>query len=217
MKKKKTKLFTKVCGLRQADNMAEIDKLGIDFIGLIFYEKSPRYVLLNQELEAEFIPTKAQKVGVFVNTDPTEILALCKQFQIPIVQLHGQESVAEVRFLRQQGLRVWKAFGVSTQIDGDLIKKMKDYVSLCEYFILDTQTAQFGGSGRSFDWESLQNYTLPQPFFLSGGISLQDAERLQSLDHQALIGIDLNSRFEKQAGIKDVNLVAKFLKQLYPN
>jgi phosphoribosylanthranilate isomerase len=217
MKKKKEKLLTKVCGLRQAENIAQIDDLGIDFIGLIFYEKSPRYVLANQTLETEFSPTKAQKVGVFVNTDPTQILTLCKQFQIQIVQLHGQESVAAVRFLKQQGLRVWKAFGVLGQIDEDLIQKMKDYVALCEYFVLDTQTANFGGSGRSFDWESLKNYTLPQPFFLSGGISLQDTAKLQMLDHQAFSGIDLNSRFEKQAGLKDPHLLATFLKQLYRN
>jgi tryptophan synthase alpha subunit len=198
----------KVCGLRDGQNILDIEQLGVDMIGLIFYSKSPRCVY---EMP-EYLPQQAKRVGVFVNEQKKYIQIMADRFSLDYIQLHGNESPELCRALHLAGLKVIKNFSIATGKD---LEKTEQYDNgECDYFLFDTKCKTFGGSGRQFDWDILDGYNGRTPFLLSGGINPYSARALKSFDHPRLAGYDINSRFETKPGEKDVKRVAKFIKQM---
>lgn len=197
----------KVCGMTEADNIRNIEQLGVDMIGFIFYPKSPRCLCERPG----YLPTYAKRVGVFVNESKENILMYADRFGLNYIQLHGNESPDYCRTLHSNGLRLIKAFSISLPKD---LFDVSDYDGLCDYYLFDTKTSQFGGSGNQFDWNILHRYNGSTPFLLSGGINPYSAKAIKEFHHPRLAGIDLNSRFEIAPGLKDVERIEMFLKEL---
>jgi len=201
----------KVCGMKFPENITEIQKLSPDFMGFIFYDKSPRFV--NQEKERKITATTNEiaKVGVFVNASIVYITEKVKTFALNYVQLHGDESPAYVKELHKKGIKIIKAFQIKTDFDWSLLQA---YQKSVDYFLFDTPTASYGGSGKQFDWSKLNNYKGNTPFFLSGGIGLEDIQEIMKLKLSFLFGIDVNSKFETAPGEKNEELVKTMINQV---
>jgi phosphoribosylanthranilate isomerase len=200
----------KVCGMKYPDNIRALLSLPIDYMGFIFYDRSPRWVGDADFADIAF-PPSVSKTGVFVNESPEKMLACIDRCGLDAIQLHGSETPAVCRSMQHRGVEVIKAFGIGCRDDLD---RCRPYAGWCDYFLFDTRTSQHGGSGRQFDWETLQYYREGVPFFLSGGIGVNDAENLRSLRHASCYGIDLNSRFEVRPGLKDIARLEQFLKTI---
>ena len=195
----------KVCGLKYSGNVEAVTGLGPDYIGIIFYEPSPRYAGdIDAELVAE-IPKSVQKTAVFVNAGSGEISALIERYKFEAIQLHGSENAGFCQSFRDR-VTVIKAFGIDEHFDFGLLDAYAGHV---DYFLFDTKTAIHGGSGESFNWALLNDYRLDVPFFLSGGISLDNLAEIRAIDHPQFYGVDLNSRFEISPGIKDIDRLTK--------
>ena len=177
--------------MREAENIREVEALGIDLMGFIFWEKSSRYI----SKRPAYLPTKCKRVGVFVDEDIESVKRIADDYALDYIQLHGHESSDYCAQL--QGLHLIKAISVSSRND---IATYKTYEGLVEYFLFDTKCPSVGGSGQQFDWSVLSAYDGSTPFLLSGGIGPDDAERIKSFHHPQCIGIDLNSRFELAPG-----------------
>ena len=207
--------------MRDADNIRDISALGVDMIGLIFYPPSPRYV---QQFSsgAGIIPDYAPdmgktplRVGVFVDDMPQNIVTRVYNYKLDYIQLHGNEPRETLENLRttidpdiKPKIKIIKAISVSSAED---IKKYKEYVGAADLFLFDTKCKTVGGSGEQFDWQVLQAYDGDVPFLLSGGIGPDDAERIKNFHHPKCIGIDLNSMFEIEPALKDVEKLKQFL------
>ena len=200
----------KVCGMRDAENIRDVESLGIDLMGCIFWPRSSRYVA---ERPA-YLPTHCKRVGVFVDETIETVCRLAADYALDYIQLHGHESPDYIRTLNAQ-CSVIKAFNIATAAD---LAQTAPYVGLVDYFLFDTKGPSVGGNGEKFDWSILSAYDGSTPFLLSGGIGPDDAESLSSylsvLDSRHCIGIDLNSRFERSPGLKDVATLRRFLTQL---
>ncbi|NND52832.1 MAG: phosphoribosylanthranilate isomerase [Flavobacteriaceae bacterium] len=199
----------KVCGLKYFENIMEVTNLEPDFIGLIFYEESPRYF---EGLLPE-IPSAVKKIGVFVNESDSKVLNKVGAFDLYAVQLHGQESPDFCSSLKlaDKKLKIIKAFSVSNDFDFDVLKP---YEKLCDYFLFDTKGELPGGNGFKFDWNVLQNYSSKVPYFLSGGIGLDDIDDLREFQKDAAskqcYAVDVNSRFEIEPGLKNTDKLIEF-------
>ncbi|MVN91949.1 phosphoribosylanthranilate isomerase [Mucilaginibacter sp. HME9299] len=191
----------KVCGMKVPGNIKGIAGLKPDYIGFIFYSKSPRYVGDLPAAEIAKLPASIIKTGVFVNEDIKTVKRLINQYQLAAVQLHGSESPGYCAELREKGT-VLKAFGIDETFDFGVLA---DYADKVDYFLFDTKTAAHGGSGQVFDWRVLDQYQLDVPFFLSGGLSADNLTEVKQIKHPAFYGVDLNSRFEMEPGLKDEN------------
>ena len=203
----------KVCGMKYSGNIEELSFLLPDYMGFIFYEKSKRFVEnLNPEVLLS-IPETVKKTGVFVNETREEIEKMIRLYQLQAIQLHGEESPEFCRYFKETGLEVIKAISIVTKDD---LQKMNNYSfsGCCDYFLFDTKTALYGGSGKRYDWEILHNYAENIPFFLSGGIGPDDLPRLASFHHPLLYGIDLNSKFENEDTSKNIPQLENFMTQL---
>lgn len=228
-------MVIKVCGMRDAQNIREVSQLGVDMIGMIFYPKSPRYVEM-QSSHAGIIPDYAKedigvsdssensskdssktpaRVGVFVDDMVQNIVTRVVNYHLDYVQLHGNEPREMCENLRstldpdiRPGIKIIKAISVSDASD---IQKYKEYVGAVDLFLFDTKCKTVGGSGQQFDWQVLEQYDGEIPFLLSGGIGPDDASRLHAFHHPKCIGIDLNSCFEIEPGVKDVGKLKGFL------
>lgn len=217
----------KVCGMRDGENIRRVAALGVDWIGMIFWDKSPRYVTMIPT-DAGIIPDRAdttpktdiKRVGVFVDEMPQNIITRAVNFELDLIQLHGHETPTMIRNLRRTldpdirpGIQFIKAISVSCRDDIAAYKPYKDCV---DYFLFDTKCPTVGGSGAQFDWSVLEAYDGNKPFLLSGGIGPDDAERVRAFHHPQCIGIDLNSRFETAPGVKDVDLLRTFIQHIKP-
>ena len=191
--------------MRDGDNIRAVDALGVDWMGFIFYPHSKRYV----DVVPDYLPEKTKRVGVFVNESMEIILEKVKSFHLDIVQLHGDESPEECRQLTGKCFKVMKAFGIA---DSFPTEKITEYEGSCDYFLFDTQTSGYGGSGRKFNWDIVQDYQGNTPFLMSGGIGPDDAEDIREFSHPMCIGIDINSKFEISPANKDVESIQKFIK-----
>ena len=200
----------KVCGMKHPDNIRGLGTLPIDFMGMIFYEKSPRYVDKLTLEDLNLLPQYIERVGVFVNAKIDLIIEKVNQYGLDLIQLHGNESPEFCKELNHT-LPIIKAFSISDVMD---IERTKAYDGLQGYFLFDTKTPQYGGSGQKFDWAILDSYTGHTPFLLSGGISIDDATEIRKIKHPQFYGIDLNSKFEKEPGLKDIELLQQFIKEL---
>ncbi len=216
-------MIVKVCGMTDPDNLSQIAALPVDWLGFIFYEKSPRYMGGAQAL-FQFLNTekgqqiRQKRVGVFVNATLEAVLNNASDYGLDLIQLHGDESVQYCADLRQalndQGnttVELIKVLGVEASTD---LAVLADYEPYCSYFLLDTKTPKYGGSGQSFDWNKLNEYQLETPFILSGGIGIDAINAVTALAHPKLAGIDLNSRFETAPGLKSPQKLSWFLNSL---
>ena len=200
----------KVCGITEMKQLQQLDGLEIDFAGLIFYKDSPRYIgdkLSKTELKTADFDLK--KVGVFVNPEMIDVLDAIDEYGLDVVQLHGDESPEMCADLGSE-VEVIKAFRVTDGVDID--KLVTPYDAVCDYYLFDTGGLQesLGGTGKQFDWNILTKAKIEKPFFLSGGISVEDAGRIKKFSHPDFFGVDINSRFEKSPGVKDMGLVLQF-------
>jgi len=203
-------MLIKVCGMRQADNILALCGLKPDFIGFIFHEKSPRYAgsILTTEV-IESIPGEICKTAVFVNASLDYMFSVAAEFKINAIQLHGNETPKVCYELKKKGLKIIKAFAIENSHELDGVKEFED---ICDYFLFDTPSLNFGGSGRKFNWSVLNDYKGKVPYFLSGGIGQGDGNAILNHENDMLAGIDLNSRFEIAPGIKDIEQLALFFK-----
>ena len=204
-------MLVKVCGMREPENIETVAQLGVDMMGFIFYPKSPRFA--SQSVDRTAADKNVCRVGVFVNESVELISDKIQLFDLNAVQLHGNESRELCEQLHEQNglLKVIKAISVSTARD---IQKYKEYVGAVDYFLFDTKCKTVGGSGQQFDWQVLENYDGDVPFILSGGIGPEDVERIRNFHHPKCIGIDLNSKFEMEPGLKDVEMLKTFLENI---
>jgi phosphoribosylanthranilate isomerase len=232
----------KVCGMRDGENIRQVTALGVDWIGMVFWDKSPRNVTMIPT-HAGIIPDRADssqftvhnsqdtgqstnltphpsplRVGVFVDEMAQNIITRVVNYKLDIIQLHGHERPTLIRNLRatidpdlRPGIKMMKAISVSNRED---IEAWHDYADCVDYLLFDTKCATAGGSGQQFDWQLLEAYDGDLPFLLSGGIGPDDADRVKAFHHPRCIGIDLNSRFEIEPGLKDVEVLKRFIEQL---
>ena len=197
----------KVCGMRDALNIHEVEALGIDLMGFIFWPKSSRYV----SQKPDYLPTSCKRVGVFVDASIEDIRQKVHDYGLDIIQLHGHERPGMVHTVSLEGVKVIKAFNIAT-ID-DLAQTIP-YEGLVDYFLFDAKGKLVGGNGSQFDWSVLTAYKGSTPFLLSGGIGPDDAHRIRDFHHERCIGIDLNSRFELAPALKDVTALKEFIKKI---
>lgn len=200
----------KICGLR--DNFEEVLALKPDFVGMIFYPKSPRYVGDCQDERLRRKLTDTKKVGVFVNADYETIIRTAGEYNLDAIQLHGGETPQLCEFLRQDFI-VIKAFSIATVED---LTKLEAYEDVVDYFLFDTKTPGYGGSGQKFDWQILQSAQIKTPFLLSGGISLDDIPTVKNLKINNFVGVDLNSKFETAPAVKDIKKLSEFMECVAP-
>ncbi len=204
-------MILKVCGMKYPDNILPLAEEKPDMMGFIFYPKSKRYVD-KKDLKKTFLKCdkNIDKVAVFVNEPAKFIASELEGLNFKYIQLHGKETVDEIIKLKKCGYKIIKAFPMSNDFDWSLTKEYEQY---CEYFVFDTSTPKHGGSGLQFDWNLLKNYTDQTPFLLSGGISIQDMERIKIFQHPQFSGIDINSKFEIEPGLKNIDLVKRMIKE----
>lgn len=202
------KVHLKICGMREPANMQAVAALGADFMGFIFYAKSPRYVGPLEPALLHHLPPSVLKVGVFVDASLAYILEQASTYALDLVQLHGSETPEQCAAVRATGIPLIKAFGVGPGFD---FEQLAPYVPHCSYFLFDTKGPQPGGNGTAFDWTQLQNYALPVPYFLAGGIDLEHAEYLRRNPLPGLFAVDLNSRFEAAPGLKNVPKLSQMI------
>ena len=204
----------KVCGLKHQSNIEELMQLPIDYMGFIFYNKSPRFV--HENLSFDFmrsIPKHIKKVGVFVNENSYSICDKIAHYDLNIVQLHGDES-PEMCLELKSYTKVMKAFQINDDFD---FKRLENYIPTVDYFLFDNPTVHYGGSGNTFNWQVLEKYKYDIPFFLSGGISEEHIELIKQLKIPQLIGIDINSKFEIEPGLKNTDKIKPFITKLNYN
>jgi Phosphoribosylanthranilate isomerase len=205
------KLLIKVCGMRDAKNVRDVENLDVDFLGFIFYSGSSRYVGDDSGSLEVIRKCVKSKVGVFVN-EPFDYISdkaeLCK---LDYLQLHGNETPDLCRELQRLGYSVIKAFSIASADD---FKSTENYSGCCDYFLFDTKCVGYGGSGQRFDWLLLNEYHGAKPFLLSGGLTPDSFGDLNRLEHPMFAGIDLNSGFEVSPAMKDIDKLRIFIDQI---
>lgn len=205
----------KVCGIAEEDQLKKLNEIGATFAGLIYYPKSPRYVLRHMTTSQIKKENSINKVGVFVNATIEEVLHMVDECRLHMVQLHGDESPRYCEKIADY-ISVVKAFRVS---DNDNIQwRIQEYMGVCDMFLFDTEGAGYGGTGKKFNWDKLKNVQVGKPYFLSGGIEPGDTQRLKDFAAQpeakALFAVDINSKFEISPGHKDLEKVQSFIQEL---
>lgn len=200
----------KVCGITQLKQLQELDEMGIDFVGLNFYKGSSRYVdgkISSDDLrDGDF---DIRKVGVFVNENLNKVMKTVEEYGLDIVQLHGDETPEYSKRLSEE-VEVIKAFRIND--DANIEKLIEKFDEACDYYLFDTggQKESLGGTGKQFDWDILSKARIEKPFFLAGGIGIPDVVKVKMFDHPDLFAVDINSKFEIEPGVKDLDLVKMF-------
>ena len=204
----KQDLKIKICGMRDTENIRQLLEAEPDYLGFIFFEKSARYV---SELQMkEIIKLKfgeTERVGVFVDEKFERIVEYADKGFFDTVQLHGNESPELIKALKNEGLEVIKVFAVDDDFDASILRKYSD----ADYFLFDTKGKLPGGNGVKFNWEVVEKSKIKKPFFLSGGLGVQDKEVLNNFNSKNLYALDFNSKLELEPGLKDVQKVRKIL------
>ena len=218
--KAKSQLQIKVCGLTQQSQIQELISMNVDFLGFIFYEKSPRYVLHHLSLKEIAEIPHFGKVGVFVNESIKAIVEITTESQLDIIQLHGNENEKFILQLKQilgNNIKIIKVIRIGNQSFDELQKTINQQPSTVNYLLFDTDSKAFGGTGKTFDWQILNEIEIPIPYFLSGGISLENIHQLSTINQQPL-ALDINSKFETEPGIKNLEKIKNFtqiVKKIY--
>ena len=201
----------KICGMRDFENIQEVLSFQPDYLGFIFHPKSSRYVTNDRLEEIKAIDFgSTEKVGVFVNEDPQQIISIAHQFDFNYIQLHGDEDDKTIQLLQDQGLKVIKVISVATEED---VKLTENYPS-ADYLLFDTKGQKRGGNGYQFDWSILKNLQTAQPIFLSGGLDIADVEGVQKKNIPQLAGLDFNSKLEVEPAMKDTVKIKELMNQI---
>lgn len=210
-------LKIKVCGMKHAENIQQIGALQPDYLGFIFYPKSPR----NFDGEIPVIHSNIKKTGVFVDAEIDFILEKVTQYNFKAVQLHGSETAHYCKLLQAQlaknclgeSIEIFKVFGIKDTFDFSIVAAYEPFV---DYFLFDTKGKEKGGNGYTFDWSVLANYKSNKPIILSGGIGLEEVDKIEQIlkTDLPIYALDLNSKFEQAPALKDVALLKKFLEKL---
>ena len=210
----------KVCGLTKINQIQELISLNVDFLLFFFYEKSPRFVLNHLSLEEISEINHQGKVGVFVNETVEKISEISEKAKLNFIQLHGDEDEKFILQLRQilgNNIKIIKVIRIGNQSFDELQKTINQQPSTVNYLLFDTDSKAFGGTGKTFDWQILNEIEIPIPYFLSGGISLENIHQLSTINHQPL-ALDINSKFETEPGSKDLEKIKNFtqiVKKIY--
>lgn len=225
-------MIIKVCGMREPENIRAVEELGVDMIGFIFVPQSKRYVRMissnagilpdyadERQNETSAAGKKAPlRVGVFVDDMPQNIITRIYNYNLDYVQLHGDESAVMIDNLRRsvdpdihKGLKIIKAISVASEND---VKRWREYEGHADMLLFDTKGDEAGGNGRHFDWELLNAYDGNIPFLLSGGIDIDDALEIRKINNPMFAGVDINSRFETEPAVKDVEKIRNFIRLL---
>lgn len=189
--------------MRDPKNIEGLVELTPDFIGFIFYSKSPRFVTSLDDSLVKKIPKSIQRVGVFVNESLDEIDKKAHKYGLSYIQLHGDEDLAFSRNLKERGHKIIKVFRISDSLPTYL----GNYEGVADYLLFDTASLNYGGSGVHFKWEALKEYNLDIPYLLSGGVQLEDIPKIKDMGLKKLVGIDVNSRFERSPGVKNLEKI----------
>jgi phosphoribosylanthranilate isomerase len=202
----------KICGMKYPDNILEVGSLLPDYMGFIFWEKSARYF----DGTLPTLPQSIKKTGVFVNASKEEIVAQVLKHDLQAVQLHGHESVAfcqELKNILAKSIEIIKVFSVDSEFD---FNQLKPFETVCDYFLFDTKGKLPGGNGTTFDWKVLEQYPSQKPFFLSGGIGLDELDLVKQIlkTDLPIYAIDVNSKFEIEAGLKDKEKLDRFKQKI---
>lgn len=207
-------MYIKVCGMRDAQNIRDVEALGVDILGFIFWPESKRYV----SARPDYLPVNAQRAGVFVNASPDEVVQKVKEYGLHYVQLHGDEDLSYVTNLQKllsasvdNMPRIVRAIQVASR--SKVLKAMM-WDGFVDGILFEAPTTGYGGSGISFDWSLLSSYRGNTPFFITGGIGPQSLEALLEFEHPQWIGVDLNSRFESSPAFKNIALLRPFVEAL---
>ena len=198
----------KVCGITTPEDIMQLVTMDISRLGFIFYHKSKRYVygkLVEDGLKS--IPKHIKKTGVFVNAELAEIEQIIDQYKFESIQLHGDESPEFCNYFRMKA-EVIKTISVKDKSSFEMAGLYRD---ACDLFLFDTHSENYGGTGKTFNWQWLEAYKLDKPFYLSGGISLENFEEIKKIKHKHLMGIDVNSKFEISPGIKDIEKIKQLI------
>ena len=188
--------------MKYPENIIEVSEILPDFLGFIFWEKSSRYF----DGEIPEIPKSIKKVGVFVDATLEEIGFKIKKYDLDVIQLHGNENPEFCEKLKKDNIEIIKVFSINDDFDFSLLKPFE---SVCDYFLFDTKGKLPGGNGIIFNWQILKQYKLTKPFFLSGGIGLDEIENIKKLN-LPIYAIDVNSKFEIEPGLKNIELLKNF-------
>ena len=201
----------KVCGMKFVENIEQVSGLYPDYMGFIFYEKSKR----NFEGVIPKLPKSIKKTGVFVNEYPEILVSLVEEYQLEAIQLHGDETIAYIKQIKTYlpSIEIIKVFGIKDEFNFELLKP---FLQVVDYFLFDTKGKERGGNGYQFDWSILEAYPYEKPFFLSGGIGLKEVVDVQKvLDSDLpMYAIDINSKFEIEPGLKNINDIKIFKNKL---
>jgi len=212
-------MLLKVCGLKDPENIKQVAALKPDFMGFIFYPQSKRFV--GEDFIMPAISLEIKKVGVFVNASANHIIEKTNEYKLDLIQLHGDEPPEFCEDLslalslkngeETEVVSIIKAFRIDENFDFNVLKA---YKNCCDYFLFDTKTNEYGGSGKQFDWKLLEKYDNSVPFFLSGGIGAEEFENLKmkKFKNEKIFAIDVNSKFEIEPGIKDIKKLEKCIK-----
>ena len=202
----------KVCGITSFDQLQKLEQLGVDFAGLIFYGNSKRFMgdKLNTQ-KSQIRNLQIKKVGVFVNAEANNIKKEVEEYGLSYIQLHGDESAEFCKEVKSF-VPVIKAIRINEESDFE--KDLQVFDKACDYLLFDTDSKQYGGSGKQFNWDRLKQANISKPFFLSGGIGIEDIDKVKNFRHPMLFAIDVNSRFESEPGIKDMGKVEQFMTAL---
>ena len=205
-------LSLKVCGNNSYSQIKSLEKMGVDYAGLIFYPQSPR--VFKDEINAHKIKSlQIKKVGVYVNASVKQIEKDNELYGFDIVQLHGDETPVFCGHISDT-VPVIKAFRIADGMNG-LQSLLDEYVESCDYFLFDKNAhGLYGGTGEKFNWEILKSAKTGIPFFLSGGIDLCDADMIKEFIHPDFFGLDINSKFELSPGVKDLKKIKKLMNLL---
>ncbi len=206
----------KICGMKY--NSVEVSELRPDYLGFIFWEPSRRFF---SGCISDII-ADPKRVGIFVDAAPEDIVLKVYEHNLDAVQLHGSEKPDTCKYLgdhigeqHSTGIEIIKAFAIDEAFDFEVLKEYEDS---CDFFLFDTRGDLPGGTGRRFDWKLLNNYKLNKPYFLSGGIGPSDAAAIKTFlsrtEAEKCYAIDLNSRFEIEPGLKDLEALQTFIEEI---
>ena len=206
--------------MKYQDNMHQVAELQPDYLGFIFYDGSSRFF----DGQMPQLSKEINKVGVFVNASLQNIIEKIEKYDLQAVQLHGKESPAFCEKLKKQfkadqskeAIKIIKVFSIKDEFNFDILRP---YEAVCDYFLFDTKGKLPGGNGYTFDWKVLKDYPSTKPYFLSGGIGIDEMEDVKSFlrkkESKYCHAIDINSRFEKKPGLKDLALIKEFKDQIF--
>lgn len=200
-------LKIKVCGMKYLANIKALAELEPDFMGFIFYPPSQRFIGVEFERnDVANLQPDIQRTAVFVNAHLHEVIEFSNLYGMKTIQLHGQESPEFCGKLKAKGFKVIKAFGVEESFD---FNTLNAFVEQVDFFLFDTKTSTHGGSGLTFDWRVLQKYNIEKPFLLSGGLGPDNLAEVLKIKHKNFYGVDLNSKFEIEPALKDIEKLEK--------